>query len=248
MSTATTTQSVPLLKGIPWLTGRVATDLAGPLLVVLAGIAFLFGIFALRLRAITRSVKARAEAETLRAALMDSVSHGLRTPLASIMGSASILVEAPSVKKEPHLADLAAIVRDEAERLDGDIQKLLDASTYNTIKEIAATAEQNVSITKPPQGELAFTMPAGVPPVEGKKFEPAIFSMMRPGTPFDDPNIKIMSHSDAIEVWLVSLPGTAMYVPYRIVLPTDAGPVSATSTSFHVEGDPRASLKSLSHP
>jgi hypothetical protein len=51
----------------------------------------------------------------------------------------------------------------------------------------------------------------------------------------DDPDIKLMSQSDAIEVWLVSLPGTAMYVPYRIVLPTDAGSVSATSTSFQVE-------------
>jgi hypothetical protein len=58
----------------------------------------------------------------------------------------------------------------------------------NAIKEIATTAEHNVSITKPPQGELAFTMPAGVAPVEGKKFDPAIVSMMRPGTPFDDPN------------------------------------------------------------
>lgn len=64
----------------------------------------------------------------------------------------------------------------------------------------------------------------------------------------DDPNIKLMSHSDAIEVWLVSLPGTAMYVPYRIVFPTDAGSVSATSISFRVEEDRRVSLKSLSHP
>jgi two-component system, OmpR family, sensor histidine kinase KdpD len=76
--------------------------------------------------------KLRAEAETLRAALMDTVSHGLRTPLASIMGSASILVDAPSIKNEPRLADLAAIVRDEAERLDGDIQKLLDASRISS--------------------------------------------------------------------------------------------------------------------
>ena len=51
----------------------------------------------------------------------------------------------------------------------------------------------------------------------------------------DDPDIKLMSQSDAIEVWLVSLPGTAMYFPYRIVLPTDAGSVSATSTSLQVE-------------
>jgi len=62
----------------------------------------------------------------------------------------------------------------------------------------------------------------------------------------DDPNIKIMSHSDAIEIWLVSLPGTAMYVPYRFVLPTEVGSVSATSTSFHVDGDRRARLKSSS--
>ena len=50
----------------------------------------------------------------------------------------------------------------------------------------------------------------------------------------DDPDIKLMSQSNAIEVWLVSLPGTGMYAPYRIVLPTDAGSVSATSTSFQV--------------
>jgi hypothetical protein len=31
----------------------------------------------------------------------------------------------------------------------------------DAIKEIATIAEHNVSITKPPQGDLAFTMPAG---------------------------------------------------------------------------------------
>lgn len=76
--------------------------------------------------------KLRAEAETLRAALMGSVSHGLRTPLASIMGSASILVEAPAVAREPRLANLAGIVRDEAERLNSDIQKLLEASRISS--------------------------------------------------------------------------------------------------------------------
>jgi two-component system sensor histidine kinase KdpD len=72
--------------------------------------------------------KLRAEAETLRAALIGSVSHGLRTPLASIMGSASILVEAPALAREPRLASLAGIIRDEAERLNGEIQRLLEAS------------------------------------------------------------------------------------------------------------------------
>ena len=53
----------------------------------------------------------------------------------------------------------------------------------------------------------------------------------------DDPNIKVMSHTDAIEVWLVSVPGTDMYVPYHILLPTDSGLLSATSTSLRVEGN-----------
>jgi Protein of unknown function (DUF3108) len=64
----------------------------------------------------------------------------------------------------------------------------------------------------------------------------------------DNPDIKLMSHTDAIEVWLVSLPGTLMYVPYRIVLPTVVGDGSATSTSFQVEKDWRASLEPSSQP
>jgi Protein of unknown function (DUF3108) len=60
----------------------------------------------------------------------------------------------------------------------------------------------------------------------------------------DDPDIRLMSQSNEIEVWLVSLPGTAMYVPYRIVLPTLGGYASATSTSFKIQtGAPRASLE-----
>lgn len=72
--------------------------------------------------------KVRAEAETLRAALIGSVSHELRTPLASILGSASILGQAPRVAEEARLSSLVDIIRGEAERLNSDIQNLLDAS------------------------------------------------------------------------------------------------------------------------
>jgi two-component system sensor histidine kinase KdpD len=76
--------------------------------------------------------KVRAEAETFREALINSVTHGLRTPLASIMGSASILIGAPAVARDPHLSTLAGIVHDETERLNGDIQKLMDASRISS--------------------------------------------------------------------------------------------------------------------
>lgn len=52
----------------------------------------------------------------------------------------------------------------------------------------------------------------------------------------DNPGIRLMSQSDEIEVWLVPLRGTPMYVPYRIVLPTPIGYGSALATSFQVSG------------
>jgi Protein of unknown function (DUF3108) len=53
----------------------------------------------------------------------------------------------------------------------------------------------------------------------------------------DDPNIKVMSYTDDIEVWLVPLSGTDMYVPYHLSLPTDSGLVSVTSTALRITGN-----------
>jgi two-component system sensor histidine kinase KdpD len=72
--------------------------------------------------------KLRAETNQLRDALIGSVSHELRTPLASILGAAVALVRTPMIAREPRLTALATIARDEAERLDNDIQNLLDAT------------------------------------------------------------------------------------------------------------------------
>jgi two-component system sensor histidine kinase KdpD len=75
--------------------------------------------------------KMRAETELLREALIGSVSHELRTPLASILGAATVLANAPMLAKDTHLLALAGVVRDEAERLNSDIQNLLDATTIS---------------------------------------------------------------------------------------------------------------------
>jgi hypothetical protein len=64
----------------------------------------------------------------------------------------------------------------------------------------------------------------------GIKFVP--ISGFRPG----DRGIEFMSsHADEVEVWLVPLPGTAMYLPYRISVPTAFGSGSAEMLSFQVE-------------
>jgi two-component system sensor histidine kinase KdpD len=75
--------------------------------------------------------KMRSETELLREALIGSVSHELRTPLASILGAATILHNAPALAEDPRLLALTSVVRDEAERLNIDIQNLLDATTIS---------------------------------------------------------------------------------------------------------------------
>jgi two-component system sensor histidine kinase KdpD len=73
-----------------------------------------------------------AETEGLRDALIGSVSHELRTPLSSILGAATVLITAPSVTAESRFAALVRVIREEAERLNDDIQKLLDATRISS--------------------------------------------------------------------------------------------------------------------
>ncbi|HET9717844.1 MAG TPA: DUF4118 domain-containing protein [Pseudolabrys sp.] len=74
----------------------------------------------------------RARTDELREALIGSVSHELRTPLASILGAATVLSAAPALKGEEKLTALVHDVRDEAERLNNDIQNLLDATRISS--------------------------------------------------------------------------------------------------------------------
>jgi K+-sensing histidine kinase KdpD len=85
-------------------------------------------ILALKIESARFLAKTLAETEQLRDALIGSVSHELRTPLTSIVGGASMLAKSPKVAGDPHMASLANAIRDEAMRLDNDIQSLLDAA------------------------------------------------------------------------------------------------------------------------
>src|ERR1700738_996477 len=77
---------------------------------------------------VLNDAKMRSETELLREALIGSVSHELRTPLASILGAATVLSQSPEVARDERLNSLAGVVRDESERLNNDIQNLLDAT------------------------------------------------------------------------------------------------------------------------
>lgn len=70
----------------------------------------------------------RAEADKLRVAMLSSLSHDLRTPLASILGASTSLLSGAGLYDARQTADLLSTVRDEAERMDRFIGNLLDMS------------------------------------------------------------------------------------------------------------------------
>ena len=67
-----------------------------------------------------------AETERLRSALLTSISHDLRTPLASILGSASSLRSQRGNLDEDAQEELIGTIQEEAERLNRFIANLLD--------------------------------------------------------------------------------------------------------------------------
>jgi two-component system sensor histidine kinase KdpD len=67
-----------------------------------------------------------AETERLRSALLTSISHDLRTPLAAILGAASGLESYHALLDDAGRRDLLATIRDEAERLNRFVGNLLD--------------------------------------------------------------------------------------------------------------------------
>ena len=70
--------------------------------------------------------KLAVEADRLRSALLTSISHDLKTPLAGIMGAAGTLREFGGALPEDGRAELVSTVVDESERLNRFIANLLD--------------------------------------------------------------------------------------------------------------------------
>ncbi len=70
--------------------------------------------------------KLAAETERLRSALLTSISHDLRTPLASILGSATSLKSYGPMLDDAARLELTSTIQEEAERLNRFIANLLD--------------------------------------------------------------------------------------------------------------------------
>jgi two-component system sensor histidine kinase KdpD len=71
------------------------------------------------------STRTAAETERIRNTLLASISHDFRTPLASILGSATSLLEYGDKLRAEARKDLLRHVKNEAEALDGMVRNLL---------------------------------------------------------------------------------------------------------------------------
>ncbi|HEX9049357.1 MAG TPA: sensor histidine kinase KdpD [Anaeromyxobacter sp.] len=84
-----------------------------------------------RLAEEARDAALRAKTEELRAGLLSAVSHDLRTPLATITGSATTLRDSPGLP-EPARMDLVEAICEEAERLERLVANLLDMTRLDS--------------------------------------------------------------------------------------------------------------------
>jgi two-component system sensor histidine kinase KdpD len=107
-----------------WRSGHHAAD-EQTLLEILAD-AGAAAVARARLAAAAANAEARARTEELRNALLSSISHDLRTPLAAIMASASSLQEFGEGFDDATRRDLTATIQEESERMNAFVANLLN--------------------------------------------------------------------------------------------------------------------------
>jgi two-component system sensor histidine kinase KdpD len=89
-------------------------------------------------------VKRTVESDRLRSALLTSISHDLKTPLASVLGAASTMRDLASGLSDSEKRDLIATVIDESERLNRFIANLLDMTKLESGAIVPNTARHDI--------------------------------------------------------------------------------------------------------
>ncbi len=160
--------------------------------------------------------KRAAETDRLRSALLTSISHDLRTPLAAVLGAAGTLRDLSNALSDGEKADLLATVIDEAERLNRFIANLLDMTKLESGAVVPNTARHDV-------GEIVgsalrragkilsrhsvdLELAAGLPmlDVDAVLLEQVLFNILDNAAKYSSPgtNIRIQSWRDGESVYL----------------------------------------------
>ncbi|MBS0274786.1 MAG: sensor histidine kinase KdpD [Proteobacteria bacterium] len=131
-----------------------------------------------------------AETERLRSALLTSISHDLRTPLASILGAASSLKTYGSTLDDVAKQELLGSVLEEAERLNRFIVNLLDMTRLESgaiaprlelidLSDVIGSALRRAAKVLA-QHDVKLSLPTGLPMLrlDPVLFEQALFNLL----------------------------------------------------------------------
>ena len=151
--------------------------------------------------------KRRVEADRLRAALLTSISHDLKTPLAAIIGAAGTLKSFSDELNDQGKFELISTVLDESERLNRFIANLLDMTKLeagsikpNTERHdvgeiVGAVLERASKILA--RHTVEVETPADLPmlDLDPVLFEQALFNLLDNATKYSPPETKIRIES-----------------------------------------------------
>jgi two-component system sensor histidine kinase KdpD len=160
--------------------------------------------------------EALRRADKLRSALLNSVSHDLRTPLATVLGSATTLLEYQDSLDQAVQLDLLTSIREEAERLNRYVGNLLDMtrleggglnirSDWVDVRDVLGAALERVS-RRLAQRQVTRDFPAELPlvKVDSALLEQALVNILENAIAYspDNSTIELAAYEDRNNVVL----------------------------------------------
>ncbi|MDF2810135.1 MAG: kdpD2 [Microvirga sp.] len=157
-----------------------------------------------------------AEADRLRSALLTSISHDLKTPLAAIIGAAGTLKSYSADLDEESKAELLSAVQDEAERLNRFIANLLDMTRlesgaiepntglYDVSDILGAALHRATKILAAHQVDLRIAADLPMVRIDAVLFEQVLFNLLDNAAKYAPPGttIRVQSWEDAGSVFI----------------------------------------------
>ncbi|TAN46835.1 MAG: sensor histidine kinase KdpD [Methylococcaceae bacterium] len=169
-----------------------------------------------RLAEQAKTSQLQMDAERLRNSLLSSISHDLRTPLATIVGSASTLAEDDGSLKPADKMELSRAIYDEAQRMSNLVNNILDMARldagvvtlnqeWHPLEEIIGTVLTRLKKNFD-QRPIQVTLPPGIPMiyVDAVMIEQVLINLLENAiryTPPDSPlEISAETSSFAVEI------------------------------------------------
>jgi two-component system sensor histidine kinase KdpD len=147
-----------------------------------------------------RRVQTQVESERARSALLSSVSHDLRTPLAGIMGAASTLRAASGEITDAARREMADTIFDQTERLDRLIGNLLEMTRvesgtlrvrkeWHSVEEVVGSSLTRLG-PELADREVHVSLPSGLPlvPMDDVLFEQVVRNLIENAHKYSPPD------------------------------------------------------------